>query len=556
MLRKLSIKNFATINEIEIFFNGGFLVLTGQTGAGKSIIVGALNLISGKRADFSKFNDKTKKIIIEAEFNISSLEFTNFFKSNNIDYGDSLIVRREIMPNGKSRSFINDCLIRLEVLKFLSSKIIDIHSQHENLLLNDEFFQLNFLDSLLTLTDLGYSDTLKDFQKKFSENQDLFQKIEKFKLNSKSEKEKFEKLQSSILELQNANLKVGEKEEITKQHNLLNNIVQIKKSLNEILFFFQEENGVIAKMNKSHSQLSSISEYNDKLASFSERLSSSLIDLKDLNEEINLFQDRLSVDKNKLEEIEGRINFINYLEDKYFVSSVEDLLKKLEELSHGFSNLDTSNNNLNELEKKFNKNKEWLFITSKKLSKSRKVFATKIESILIKDLEQLGIKNANLQFSFKELANLNYYGKDSVELLFSANKGHDLKSIEKVASGGEISRLMLCIKKHLYLTKKISTIVFDEIDSGVSGQIAEKLGFFMKEIAKEQQIIAITHLPQIASISDDHYKVFKNELGDEKIETKINLLDNKNRVLELARLLSGKEITNEAIANAKKMLNI
>ena len=309
-------------------------------------------------------------------------------------------------------------------------------------------------------------------------------------------------------------------------------------------------------MNKSYSQLSSISKYNDKLASFSERLSSSLIDIKDLNEEINLFQDRLSVDKNKLEEIEGRINLINYLEDKYFVSSVEDLLKKLEELSHSFSNLDTSNNNLNDLEEKFNKNKEWLLITSKLLSKSRKDFATKIQSIIIKDLEQLGIKNANLQFSFKELENLNYYGKDSVELLFSANKGHDLKSIEKVASGGEISRLMLCIKKHLYLTKKISTIVFDEIDSGVSGQVAEKLGFFMKEIANKQQIIAITHLPQIASIADNHYKVFKNELEDEKIGTKINLLDNKNRVLELARLLSGKEITNEAIANAKKMLNI
>ncbi len=383
MLRKLTIKNFATINDIEINFNGGFLVLTGQTGAGKSIIVGALNLISGKRADFSKFNDKTKKIIIEAEFDISSLELINFFKSNNIDYADSLIIRREILPNGKSRSFINDCLIRLEVLKFLSSKIIDIHSQHENLLLNDEFFQLNFLDSLLSLTDSSYLNTLKDFQKKFLENQDLHQKIEKIKLNSKSEKEKFEKLQSSLFELQNANLKVGEKEEITKQYNLLNNIVQIKKSLNEILIFFQEENGVISKMNNSYSLLSSISKYNDKLATFSERLSSNLIEIKDLNEEISLFQDRLSVDKNKLDEIEDRINLINSLEDKYFVSSVEDLLKKLEELSHSFSNLDPSNNNLKDLEKKFNDNQEWLLITSKLLSKSRKLFAIKIQSILL-----------------------------------------------------------------------------------------------------------------------------------------------------------------------------
>tara|TARA_B100001250_G_C19762546_1_gene773167 strand:+ start:162 stop:827 length:666 start_codon:yes stop_codon:yes gene_type:complete len=218
--------------------------------------------------------------------------------------------------------------------------------------------------------------------------------------------------------------------------------------------------------------------------------------------------------------------------------------------------LHPSKTDLNSLEKDYNENKEWLLNTSIFISKLRRDFSKNIELKLIQGLEQLGINDAKIQFSFRDLDSFNYHGKDSLELLFSANKGHDLKPIQKVASGGELSRLMLCIKKHLYSTKKSSTIIFDEIDSGVSGEIAEKVGFFMKEISQKQQIIAITHLPQIASIANDHYKVFKNELEFEKLETKINLLDDKSRVLELARLLSGEEITEEAIANAKKMLNI
>ena len=556
MLKKLFINNFVTISSLEISFSSGYSVLTGQTGAGKSIIVGALNLISGGRSDFSKLNDKTKKIIVEGEFDISNQDFSNFFHYHDIDNEEYLIIRREVLPNGKSRAFINDTPVRLEILKNFSSKILDVHSQHENLLVNDEFFQLNFLNSYLNENNPEFSQILNNYQERFSKNQDLSQKIDQFHMNSNLQKQEFENLNLLASELKNANLKIGEKQKVLDEYQLLNNVVQIKKSLNEILYFFQKENGVIANIEKSSSSLNSISNFNEKLLNFSERISTNLIDLKDLNEEINLFQDRLSVSQNKLKELEGRINLINYLEEKHLVSNIEQLLEKQKELDERISLFENSKIDIKTLEKNFNDNNYWLINRAGLISKLRKEYSKKIELILIKDLEKLGLADSQIKFVFNDLDNLNYYGKDSLELFFSANRGHDLKPIHKVASGGELSRLMLCIKKHLYSIRKSSTIIFDEIDSGVSGKIAEKFGLFIKEISQKQQVIAITHLPQIASISKSHYKVFKNDVEESKVETKIILLDEKSRVLELARLLSGEEISEQAIANAKKMLNI
>tara|TARA_B100001057_G_scaffold492244_2_gene584252 strand:- start:8690 stop:10360 length:1671 start_codon:yes stop_codon:yes gene_type:complete len=556
MLNNLIIKNFATIKFVDINFFNGFSVLTGQTGSGKSIIIGALNLISGSRADFSKFYDNSKKIIIEAHFDISDLNFSSLFTSNDIDYESELIIRREILPNGKSRSFINDSPVRLEVLRNFSLKIIDIHSQHENLLLNNEFFQLNFIDTLLSFENKDYNNKLTLYQKKFSENQKLSQKIDQFELNNKLQSDELENLKKLHNELKIADLKIGEKKEISEQFNLLKNIFEIKKNLSDVLYFFQGENKIVNSMEKSNSLLKSISSYNDKLLNFSNRLSSNLIDIKDLYEEINIFQDRLIVDNNLMNEIEERLNLINSLEEKHFVNSEEKLLEKTNELSKKISLIKNHDYDLIKTKEEFIKNNEWLLLTSKFISKSRIDFSQKIESLLIKDLEFLGISNGKLKFVINELDSLNYHGKDSVELLFSANKGHELKEIHKIASGGELSRLMLCIKKHLYSINNSSTIIFDEIDSGVSGKIAEKVGFFMKQISSNQQIIAITHLPQIASLANNHYKVFKTEKTESKTETSIMKLNAENRVYELARLLSGREITEEAIANAEKMLNI
>ena len=556
MLNKLVIKNFATINSVDINFSNGFSVLTGQTGSGKSIIVGALNLISGSRADFSKFYDNSKKIIIEAQFDITGLNFSSLFTSHDIDDESELIIRREILPNGKSRSFINDSPVRLEVLRNFSIKIIDIHSQHENLLLNNEFFQLNFIDTLLSFENKDYHEKLTLYQKKFSENQKLSQKIDQFELNNKLQSDELENLNKLYNELINADIKIGEKKEISEQFNLLKNIFEIKKNLTDILSYFQGENKIINSMERSNSLLKSISSYNDKLLNFSNRVSSNLIDLKDLSEEINIFQDKLIVDNNLMNEIEERLNLINSLEEKHLVDSEEKLLEKTNELSKKISLIKNEDFDLIKIKEEFIKNNEWLLLTADFISKSRIDFSKKIESLLIKDLEFLGISNAKLKFVTNELDSLNYYGKDSVELYFTANKGHELKEIYKIASGGELSRLMLCIKKHLYSINNSSTIIFDEIDSGVSGKIAEKVGFFMKKISSNQQIIAITHLPQIASLANNHYKVFKNEKKEEKTETSIMKLNGDNRIYELARLLSGREITEEAIANAEKMLNI
>ena len=556
MLKKLVIKNFATINYVDINFSNGFSVLTGQTGSGKSIIVGALNLISGSRADFSKSYDNSKKIIIEAQFDISDLNFSSLFTSHDVDDESELIIRREIFPNGKSRSFINDSPVRLEILKNFSVKIIDIHSQHENLLLNNEFFQLNFIDTLLSFENKDYHDKLTLYQKKFSENQKLSQKIDQFEFNNKLQSDELENLNKLYNELIIANLKIGEKKEISEQFNLLKNIFEIKKNLNDISSYFQGENKIINSMERSNSLLKSISSYNDKLLNFSNRVSSNLIDIKDLCEEINIFQDKLIVDNNLMNEIEERLNLINSLEEKHFVDSEEKLLEKTNELSKKISLIKSDDFDLIKIKEEFAKNNEWLLLTADFISKSRIDFSKKIESLLIQDLEFLGISNAKLKFVINELDSLNYYGKDSVELYFTANKGHELKEIQKIASGGELSRLMLCIKKHLYSINNSSTIIFDEIDSGVSGKIAEKVGFFMKKISSNQQIIAITHLPQIASLANNHYKVFKTEKTDSKTETSIMKLNGDNRIYELARLLSGREITEEAIANAEKMLNI
>ena len=347
-----------------------------------------------------------------------------------------------------------------------------------------------------------------------------------------------------------------EKKEISEQFNLLKNIFEIKKNLTDILSYFQGENKIINSMERSNSLLKSISSYNDKLLNFSNRVSSNLIDLKDLCEEINIFQDKLIVDNNLMNEIEERLNLINSLEEKHLVDSEEKLLEKTNELSKKISLIKNEDFDLIKIKEEFIKNNEWLLLTADFISKSRIDFSKKIESLLIKDLEFLGISNAKLKFVTNELDSLNYYGKDSVELYFTANKGHELKEIYKIASGGELSRLMLCIKKHLYSINNSSTIIFDEIDSGVSGKIAEKVGFFMKKISSNQQIIAITHLPQIASLANNHYKVFKTEKKEEKTETSIMKLNGDNRIYELARLLSGREITEEAIANAEKMLNI
>lgn len=556
MLTRLYINNFITIELIDIEFPPGFITLTGETGAGKSIILDALNLLCGNRLDSSKLNTKENKIIIEADFNVSKFDFFNFFDAYGIDYSDSTIIRREILPNGKSRSFINDTPVKLELLKIISGKLLDIHSQHESLLLNNEFFQLDFIDNILINQDKDFLSVLKKYRKDFMINKKLSEELEELVIKNQLTTEENVKNLLLIDEFCDLDLKKGEKQNLLDEYNLLKNSNHIKLELEQTLnsLDFQEQS-VISILNIVSSSLQKIEHYSKKISEFSSRINSNLIDLQDVVREINIFHDRLYVDQNRLRFVEERLNTINLLEEKHLVSTFDQLLDKRNILSQKQSEFSDIENKIKTLKTEYNNHSVELFSQAKLLSKKRNDFSKKIEFSLISDLKSLGINSANIEFKFNTLEKYNYYGIDSVDFLFSANKGHSLKPIKNVASGGELSRLMLSIKKHLFSNSNLSTIIFDEVDAGVSGEIAEKVGVMMKKISKKQQIITITHLPQVSSLSDSHYKVLKDEKS-QKSNTKIISLNKEERVLEIARLLSGEKILPEAIANAKKMLEM
>ena len=554
MLTRLYINNFITIELIDITFPSGFITITGETGAGKSVILDALKLLCGNRLDSSKLNKNDKKIIIEGEFNISNSNLLDFFNTNDIDYSDSTIIRREILPNGKSRSFINDSPVRLELLKLITTKFIDIHSQHESLLLSNNFFQLDFIDNIIINEDNSFSILLSEYRKEFIKNQSLADELNELTIKNKLKKDEYESIVLSINEFSNLDLQKDEKKNLLEEYNFLKNSHEIKLELqNTINRLSNNEESVINQLNTISYSLKKIHNYGNNINDFLDRINNNLIDLQDVFREVDIFYEKLDVDKKRLNFIEERLNSINYLEEKYLVSNFEELIKKRDSFllkKEEFSNI---NENIKELQIKYDKQSEKILLQAQVLSKKRREAALKIESFLINDLQSLGIKSASLKFKFYVLEKCNYYGLDSIDFLFSANQGHSLKAVKNIASGGELSRLMLVIKKHIFGSNKVSTIIFDEIDSGVSGEIAQKVGLMMEKISRKQQILTITHLPQVASIADYHYKVFKEEDLSNSV-TNIFQLNKKDRVLEIARLLSGKTILNEAIANAEKML--
>lgn len=554
MLTRLYINNFITIELIDIKFSSGFISITGETGAGKSIILDALNLLCGNRLDSTKLSKNEKKIIIEGEFNIANFKMSNFFELNEIDYLDSTIIRREILSNGKSRSFINDSPVKLDLLKKFSSKLIDIHSQHESVLLNNDFFQLDFIDNFLINEDEGFCFLLDSYRKDFMKNQRFSEELEELTIKNKLRKDEYENLILLLNEFSELDLKKDEKNHLIEEYNFLKNSHEIKLELdNSKKYLGNNENSVINQLNLVFSSISKIKNYGNKIDEFSERINNNLIDLQDIFREIDIFYEKLDVDQNRLIFVEERLNLINSLEEKHLVKDFDELIQKRDFLLQKKIEFSSIEDNIEELKIKYSIHSKELIKQAEVLSKKRKEAAFKIESVLIEDLQSLGIKSANLLFEFNLLEKCNFYGLDSVDFLFSANKGHSLKPVKNIASGGELSRLMLSIKKNLYNSGNFSTIIFDEIDSGVSGEIAEKVGLMMREIAKKQQIITITHLPQVASMSDSHYIVLKDESLNNSV-TKISQLNNKDRVLEIARLLSGKIVSNEAIANAEKML--
>ena len=554
MLTRLYINNFITIEEIDVNFSKGFTSITGETGSGKSVILDALNLLCGNRLDSSKIINREKKIVIEAEFDISNFNMLDFFDNNEIDYFDTTIIRREINPAGKSRSFINDSPVKLDLLKLFSLNIIDIHSQHESLLLNNEFFQLNFIDDFIKNKDNNYSSMISNYRDQYMVNQRLSDELEELRIKNKIIKDEYENIVFSLNELSEITLNKGEKKQLVNEYNFLKNSSEIKIQLEKTIKLLNiDDNSVIHQLNQILLSLKKIKNYSEKIEEFSKRVDNNIIDLQDISREIDIFYDSLDVDITKLSLIEDQLNKINSLEEKYLVKSFDALIDKRDYLLERKKEFLGIENNITELESKFIEHTKKIKNQAELISKKRREAAFKIEKLLINDLHSLGIKNAKILFEFNQLEKTNYHGIDSVDLLFSANKGMDLKPVKKIASGGELSRLMLIIKKHIFISNNLSTIIFDEIDSGVSGEIAEKVGLMIKEISKKQQVITITHLPQVASMSNFHFKVLKLENSNSSV-TQLHNLNKEERILEIARLLSGKNISNEAVANAEKMI--
>ncbi len=550
MLKNLHIRNYALIEHLEIQPTGGLNVITGETGAGKSILLGAVGLLLGNRADTSVLFDSENKCIIEGTFGIGAYELRDFFQREELDYDEETIIRREINPAGKSRAFINDTPVRLDTLKSLGSRLMDIHSQHESLLLGKSNFQLTLLDSYA-----GCMDSRKTYQETFAR----LRKEEKILAGLKEEKENLEKeadYQQFIFdELYKADLSEGEQETLENELQVLENAEEIKTSLNEAAYLLTDgEAPALGAIRQVKSLLQNIMRYGEQYRELFERLNSALIELDDLNAELQRAGENVEFDPEKTETMQSRLSLIYQLEKKHHVGSVKELLDirdRLEQDTLHYHDLDSSIERSAEACRKL---REEAQNQSQTLSKKRSLSVPALEEEMTALLKKVGIPEAAFRVRVVQ-GELNPYGQDSVDLLFSANKGVAPQPLMKVASGGEFSRLMFCIKRILAEKISLPTIIFDEIDTGVSGEIALKMGEMMKFMASRHQLITISHLPQMAARADKHYFVYK-ETGPKASISKIRVLSPQERIEEIAKMIGGNTPSSHARESAKELINL
>lgn len=550
MLQSLYIKNYALIESLEIKFSSNLSIITGETGAGKSILLGALGLVLGNRADLTSLKDKEQKCIIEAHFSISLYNLKQVFQSLDIDYDDYTIIRREILPSGKSRAFVNDSPVNLNELQELGNYLIDIHSQYQTRDLINEEYQINLLDKVA-----NNEANVLHFQSEYKKHKSLLLELKK----AKDEKEVLGKEQEYNLflydELEKAKLKIGEQQELEEESEKLNNLEFLKENISKVLAISnQEEIGLLANLKEVKLCLQKIANISSEYKDLFERITVSLIEIEDIVSENESLAEKLIDDPEKAELVNSKLQNIYDLQKKHQVNSVEELLQIQEKLEQKVVKFDDIDTQIKKLENQIHVSSESLNKQASMISEARlkasKIFRTQITQIIT----QLGMPDAQFKFEISSSENYNKYGKDQVNLLFSANKGSKVESIKKVASGGEMSRIMLAIKSVLTDYTKLPTILFDEIDTGVSGEIALKMAEIMKKMSRKMQVFAITHLPQIASKGDQHYKVFKVTQHNDTI-SEIKLLSETERVVEIAEMLSGKDISESAINHAKALLN-
>jgi len=551
MLKNLHIQNYALIDKLDIEFQQGLNIITGETGAGKSILLGALSLLLGQRADTSVLKDASSSCIVEGLFDFTGYNLNDFFAENDIDYYDNTIIRRQINESGKSRAFINETPVNLNVLKDLGSLIIDIHSQHENLLLGNGQFQLNVLDSFaLLVEDLNrYKDQFKLYQSNKIE-------LEKLLLESTNTRKDLDYFQFQLNELIQAKLKVGELNELEVLQQQLTHANEIKLSLQSVAEALTNDTiSVINMLKEAESNLKKISDFFPDAIELEERIEVCRVELKDISNEIVVKNDRVDVNPSQLEFVTSRLDLLYALLQKHRLNSIDDLIllrNEIESKVNFISNLDF---NIEQKKKNLADIEKQLDALSQTLTKKRKAAIPIIEKNIIDLLVQLGIKHAAFKVDIQKADTFQLNGVDRITFLFSANKQIPLQELSKVASGGELSRLMLSLKSLMIKSSGLPTIIFDEIDTGVSGEIADKVGNIIHDMADGMQVINITHLPQIASKGKNHFLVYKDNHSVNST-TKIKLLDSKERVIEIAKMLSGEKLTEAALTNAKELLSM
>lgn len=551
MLKSLLIKNYALIDDIQIDLNTGFTIITGETGAGKSILLGALSLILGQRADAGLLKDKTKKCIVEGVFQITGYNLNTFFQHNELDYNDSLIIRREINPNGVSRSFINDTPVNLTLLKEIGDKLVDIHSQHQNLILSSFQFQIKVVDAFAQ-----HNDKLASFKTKFTEQKELTTEYESLKEKADKAKLDLDYFTFQFNQLYEAKLIEDEQQEMESELEILSHTEEIKGSLDKSSFLLsEEENNIISKLKETENSIASISKFYKDAEELHKRITSVIIELKDIAIEVQTSNSKLEFSPDRLTIIKERLDLIYSLEQKHKVSTVKDLIEIMNNLDKKINDIQSYDVQIEKIQKKIDDANTSLNKTSAEITKKRESIIPQVEKKTLELLQQLGMPNASFKIMLTKATCLNSYGQDNVTFMFSANKNVELQDIAKVASGGELSRVMLCLKSLIAKSVALPTVIFDEIDTGVSGEIGYKMGKIMKKMSEDMQIVSITHLPQVAANGEYHYVIYKDEQGD-KTHTNIKLLDNKERITEIAKLLSGKELTETALKNAKEMLEI